>query len=69
MNKALKQLNYIIEQLEYHYKMTERYNLVTQRIFTYEDKKYTSCLVCGHSDKAMIAELKKLRKIMKAKDE
>ncbi len=57
-------LDEIINLMEHHYKEMLPYHRFSQQEFTYEKHKYTSCMMCGHSDKALIHELKKLRKLL-----
>lgn len=52
----------VVAMLERHEKEIGRVMPLMWRKFTYENHEFSSCTMCGHSDKALIYELKKLLK-------
>lgn len=66
LDKGVAKLEEVISMIQNHYEETKGYTRLTMQKFTYEDKEFSSCLVCGHSDKAIIYELEKALKLLKA---
>lgn len=64
MSKALNKLNEIIEMIEYHEKQIGDVMPMLWQKFTYEDHEFSSCTMCGHSDKAILYELEKVKKLL-----
>lgn len=53
-------LTKIIKMMEYHAEQLAKYSPLSWNKFTYEDHEFHSCYVCGHSDEALLYELRKL---------
>ena len=62
-DKGVAKLEEVVSMIQHHYEETKDYNRLMTQKFTYEDKEFNSCLVCGHSDKAIIYELEKAQSV------
>ncbi len=67
-NKGVAKLEEVIEQMKRHDEQTSKYMQIGWNKFTYEDHEFTSCYICGHSDKAIIYELEIALKQLKDKE-
>jgi len=66
LDKGVAKLKEVIELMKIHDEQTAKYMRIGWQQFTYEDHEFTSCYICGHSDKAIIYELEKALKLLKA---
>lgn len=64
MTKALAKLDEVIGMIEAHEKTLGDVMPMLWRKFTYENHEFSSCTMCGHSDKALVYELKKVRRLL-----